>query len=251
MVKNLPAVQETQVWSLGREDSLEKGMAAHSSILAWRISWREEPGGLQSMGSQRVGHDWETNTFTFMWLLLCVSFCSIIKREEYKPWFWKTKYSQKIIGSGNNWMASLVAQWQPYHLPMQECAKSFQSCPTLWHPLDCSPLGSPVYGDSPGKNTGVGCRALFQRIFPTQGSNLSLFWLLHWQAGSLSLVPPGKGPSVQSLGWKDLRRRTWQPTPVFLPGKSHGRRSLVGSSPWGHKRVKHDLVTKQQIAIIE
>ena len=62
MVKNLPAMQETQVWSLGPEDSLEKGMATHSSILAWRILWTEEPGGLQSMWSQRVGHDWATNT---------------------------------------------------------------------------------------------------------------------------------------------------------------------------------------------
>jgi len=57
MVKNLPAMQETQVQSLGWEDSLEKGMATHSSILAWRIPWTEEPGGLQSMGSQRVGHN--------------------------------------------------------------------------------------------------------------------------------------------------------------------------------------------------
>ena len=56
-VKNLPAVQETWVPSLGREDPLEEGMATHSSILAWRIPWTEEPGGLQSMGSQRVGHD--------------------------------------------------------------------------------------------------------------------------------------------------------------------------------------------------
>ena len=58
-VKNLPAMQElqkTQVQSLGQEDSLEKGMATHSSILAWRIPWTEEPGGLQSMGSQRAGH---------------------------------------------------------------------------------------------------------------------------------------------------------------------------------------------------
>ena len=52
MVKNLPAVQETQVQSLGWEDPQEKGMAAHSSILGWRIPWTEEPDGLQSMGSQ-------------------------------------------------------------------------------------------------------------------------------------------------------------------------------------------------------
>ena len=57
MVKNLPARQETQVQSLGQEDPLEKGMATHSSILAWIIPWTEEPGGLQCRGSQRVGHD--------------------------------------------------------------------------------------------------------------------------------------------------------------------------------------------------
>ena len=56
-VKNLPTKQEAQVRSLGREDPLEKGMATHSSILAWRIPWTEEPGGLQFMGLQRVGHD--------------------------------------------------------------------------------------------------------------------------------------------------------------------------------------------------
>ena len=56
-VKNLPAVQETWVQSLDQEDSLEKEMANHSSILAWKTPWTEEPGGLQPMGSQRVGHD--------------------------------------------------------------------------------------------------------------------------------------------------------------------------------------------------
>ena len=57
MVKNLPAVQETWVRSLDQEDPLEKGMATHSSILAWEIPWTEEPGELQSMGLQRVGQD--------------------------------------------------------------------------------------------------------------------------------------------------------------------------------------------------
>ena len=55
-------MQETQVQSLGWEDPLEKEMATQSSILAWKILWTEEPGGLQSMESQRVGHDWVTNT---------------------------------------------------------------------------------------------------------------------------------------------------------------------------------------------
>ena len=57
MVKNLPAMQETWVRSLGGEDPLDKGTATHSSIHTWRIPWTEEPGGLQPMGSQRVGHD--------------------------------------------------------------------------------------------------------------------------------------------------------------------------------------------------
>ena len=57
-------MQETWVWFLGPEDPPKKGMATHSSILAWRILWKEKPSGLQSMGSQRVRHDWATNTLT-------------------------------------------------------------------------------------------------------------------------------------------------------------------------------------------
>ena len=64
LVKNLPAMQETWVGFLGQEDPLEKKTATHSSLLAWRIPWTEEPSGLQSTGSQRVGQDF-TFTFTF------------------------------------------------------------------------------------------------------------------------------------------------------------------------------------------
>ena len=63
MVKNLPVMQETCVRSLGQEDPLEKGMATHSSILAWRIPLTEESGRLQSMGLQTVGHNGQTNTY--------------------------------------------------------------------------------------------------------------------------------------------------------------------------------------------
>ena len=66
MFKNLPAMQETQVQSLGREDPLEEKMATHSSILAWRIPWTEEPGGPQSMGSQRVGPNRSNLTHTLL-----------------------------------------------------------------------------------------------------------------------------------------------------------------------------------------
>ena len=62
MVDNPPAMQESRVQSLGQEDPLEKGKATHCNSLAWRIPWAEEPDGLQSLGLQRVGHDWVTNT---------------------------------------------------------------------------------------------------------------------------------------------------------------------------------------------
>ena len=65
-------MQETQVQPLGQEDPLEKGMATHSSILAWRILWTEEPGGLQSIGLQRVRHNWPTNTTKLQILLLII-----------------------------------------------------------------------------------------------------------------------------------------------------------------------------------
>ena len=64
-LKHLPGMPETWVLSLGQKDPLEKEMATHSSILAWEIPWTEEPGGLQSMGSQRVGHDWVTNNLRY------------------------------------------------------------------------------------------------------------------------------------------------------------------------------------------
>ena len=90
-VKRLPAMQETWVQSLGREDPLEKEMATHSSVLAWRIPWMEEPGGLPSTGSQRVGQDQATNTFTRTygglpwWLSGKESACQC-SRHEFDPW---------------------------------------------------------------------------------------------------------------------------------------------------------------------
>ena len=75
-------------------------------------------------------------------------------------------------------------------------AKSLLLCLTLSDALDCSPPGSSVHGDSPGKNTGVDGHFLLQRIFPTKGLNSHLLCLLHFQAGSLPLVPPGKPLTV-------------------------------------------------------
>ena len=141
--------------------------------------------------------------------------------------------------------------------------KSFQLPLTLCNPMNCNLPGSSVHGDSPGKNIGMGCHALLQGIFLTQGSNSCLLYLLHWQMGSLPRAPTGKpsllkamAPHSSTLAWKIpwteesgrlqfmglLRvghdwatslslftfmhwRRIWQPTPVFLPGESKGRRS--------------------------
>ena len=85
--KNLPAKQETQempVQSLGQKDPLEEGMATHSSILAWRIPWTEEPGGLQSMGLQRAGHDWAT--FTSLHIPRKKRKTDMVDSYQYQPW---------------------------------------------------------------------------------------------------------------------------------------------------------------------
>ena len=100
-----------------------------------------------------------------------------------------------------------------------------------------------------------GCHFLLWGLFPTQGSNTHL---LNWQVNSLTLRHQGSpsrlytkinlrlshrfSPWVRKIPW----RRKWQPTPVFLYGKSQGQRSLVGHSPWGCERVRYDLATKQQ-----
>ena len=130
-VKRLPTMWETRVWSLGREDPLEKEMATHSSTLAWKIPWTEEPGMLQSMGSQRVGHEWTTSLSFFLhqipgdqrWFHNSV-FCfywSIVAIQHYFS-FCCTKVNQFCMHM------CLVAQ----------------SCLTLCHPMDCSLPGSSV-----------------------------------------------------------------------------------------------------------
>ena len=82
-LKRLPGMRETRARSLGQEDPLEKEIAPHSGTLACRIPWREEPGRLQSMGSQRVGHDWATSLHTLTYTGLYVN-CISIKLQEKK-----------------------------------------------------------------------------------------------------------------------------------------------------------------------
>ena len=99
IVKNLPAIQETQARSLGWEDTLEKRMATHSSILASRIPWIEEPGELQSIGLQRAGHSWVTNTCTFYSFSKLVSSLTIQQCTDFIisiiMWRWKDNISLK------------------------------------------------------------------------------------------------------------------------------------------------------------
>ena len=88
MVKNLPAVWETRIQPLNQEDVLERGMATHSSILAWRIPWTEEPGGLQSVESQRVRHDRATNTHTHTHTRLTLSVVCKQEHNNKKTTLW-------------------------------------------------------------------------------------------------------------------------------------------------------------------
>ena len=130
-------------------------------------------------------------------------------------------------------------------------AKLLQSCPTLCYPMDCSPPGSSVHEDSKGKNTGVGCHALLQGIFPTQGSNLHLLGLLHWQAGSLSVAPPGKpqaqGPQLLSPSAAPTEARTSQ-NPCTATGEATAVRSPCNTTaeqpPTCHKQRKACAATK-------
>ena len=89
MLKSLTAMQETQIWLLGRENLLEKEMATYSYILVWKIPWIKEPVELQFMGSQTVGYDWVTNTFTL----------NLISSVDFNPPHQKKKKKEKKISN--------------------------------------------------------------------------------------------------------------------------------------------------------
>ena len=158
--------------------------APHSSTLAWRIPWTEEPSRLQSMGSLRVGHDWATSLslFTFM--------------------HWRRK-------------------WQPI----------------------------PVFlpGESQGQGSLMGCHLWGRTESDTTEVTQQHSSLVGFPGGSAVKNLPVSAEDTGSIpgSGRSPRGRKWQSTPVFLPGKSHGQRSLVGYSSWGHKRVRYNLATKQ------
>ena len=131
-------MRETHVLSLGQEDPLEKEMAAHFSVLAWRIPRREEPGGLQFMGSQRVGHDLATKQTSNVLSFLHLSPTAPLSNHLHPL---------LILRS---FLVGVVCA----------CAQLLLSCLTLCDPMDHSLPGSFVHGIFPGKNTRVGCHFL-------------------------------------------------------------------------------------------
>ena len=129
-----------------------------------------------------------------MWKSVLQAIKCYLYEESLLPKKLTTRLEVTVINNNRNfreikiWLTSLIS-WFRFGCVR---AKLFQLCLTPCDPMDCSPPDSSVHGDSPGKNTWVGCHALLQGIFPTQGFNPHLLCLLHWQASSLSLVPPGK-----------------------------------------------------------
>ena len=146
MVKNPPATRETWVWSLGWEDPLEEGMAPHSSILARKIPWTEEPGGLQSMGSLRVGHNWATSLslFTFMhWRRKwqpAPAFCLENPRGR-EAW----RAVQSMSSQQDVTEQPSTAQPQPSSLTRFSCSWHRQQRPEFLHHPACSLLNSPQF----------------------------------------------------------------------------------------------------------
>ena len=115
----------------------------------------------------------------------------------------------------------------------------------LCNPMNCNLPGSSVHGISQARILGWVAVSFSRGTFLTQGSNPRL------PSSSVVKNPPasaedmGSIPGVEKIPW----RRKWQPTLVFLPWKSHGQRSLGGYNPWGHKRVRHNFLTKHLVAI--
>ena len=176
--RKLSAIQETWVRSLGQEVPLEKEMATHSSILAWKIPWAEELGGLQPIRSQREGHHWETNHHPLEKVLRPLLFFRHCKWFFYTPnrvSKWEPSYKAGVMlgledimsklhvfsswhacgasqvvsgarkGGHNRWEGRVCGCLQS--VPAQAAAaKSRQSCPTLCDPIDSSPPGSTVPG---------------------------------------------------------------------------------------------------------
>ena len=202
-VKNKPAVWEPWVPSLGWEDPLEQDVATHSRILAWRIPWTEEAGGLQSLRSQRAGHAWATKHRAGLVHLVLVIFVVISSKREFPsgPEVW-TLCSHCRRPRFNPWRRMKILQAMPSSPPpppkkklgkkvgintcMLPCCVSVVSN-SFATPWTVEPARLLCPWDFLGKNTDVGCHFLLQGIFLTQELNSQLLYLSHWQAGFILL----------------------------------------------------------------
>ena len=163
---------DMQVWSLGQEDPLEKGMGMHCSILAWRIPWTEEPDSLEPTGSQRAGHGWVTK-----------------QAEGYQI------LHQNFLGFRNNMNPILLVsefaffQFMCSESPDCLCRQiSFVYMAWKWKSLSHVQLFVTLWTvhspwNSPGQNTGVGSLSLLQQIFPTQVSLIAGRFFTSWATG--------------------------------------------------------------------
>ena len=144
MVKNPPAMQETRVWSLGGENPLEEEMATHASILTWRISRTEEPGGLQFIGSQKVGHNWSDSMHALVAQKLRI--CLQCRRPGFDLWvrkiFWRMATHSNILVWRIPWTEEAGGLQSIGSHPIQFSSVT-QSCPTLCDRMDCSTPGFP------------------------------------------------------------------------------------------------------------
>ena len=154
--KRLPAILETNVWSLGREDPLEKEIATHSSTLVWRIPWMEEPGRLQSTGSQ--SRTWLSNFTVTFWQCNVSCSCCIFPVPVLEPvislgnlcfFYWSIVFETKIW-TLRVFFSSRPSQWIELGSTwMYQFSSVTQSCPTLCEPMNHSTPGLPVHHKLP------------------------------------------------------------------------------------------------------
>ena len=153
------------IWSLGQEDSLEKERATHSSILAWKIPWREDPGGLQSMRSQTVAHDWVTvhNTcIKILYFLLCITFYTLLNCYEVSISSLLLNFQELHLYS----LLSIIYSISGYYYRIWAVKAIFeiymhtQSLLTLFDPMDHSLPLLQAHRPWSFPNTGVGCHFL-------------------------------------------------------------------------------------------
>ena len=192
---------ETWVQSMGQVDTLEEEMATHSSILGWKISWTEEFGRLQFMGSQRVGHDWATSLY-FILHVLC-SFITCVGSCDHHLSQGSEQFHHYIVPSCGPFIVTHTST--PYSfLDSVAAAKSLQSCPTLCDPIDGSPPGSPVPGILQARTperVAISCSNAWKwKVKVMSLSHFQLFttpWTAAYQA------PPSMGFSRQNY-WSSL-----------------------------------------------